>query len=1010
MYLIGFLILIALIWYLMRRVATLESSVRQTTRRLDERLDVLETWFRQLREKEAQSTEVPGLTPKVSREASLDAWEQAQAEAPSEPVPPTAGDFREVESETEGPVVVPPPPSLPPPPTIPAAAGPTELRSEPEPDLKPVPSPEGPVAAYLAALDSEVAQAVTHRPPQSGLLRGRTPRKSFSWNDLEDLLGGNWLNRVGVGVLVMGVSLLLGYTFENLGPIGKLLIGYIVTASLLGGGIWLERKEKYNLYGKALIGGGWALGYFTTFALHFVESVRVIDQEVWGLVVLGLYTTAMISYTLRYKSELVTVLAAVLAVVTIELSSVGLFDLTAILLLTAFVVVCCTRFGWFYLGLLGAVATYGVHLQWQVSASVELYSTAFWGSLLLLGAYWLFYLAPAFFAAPRNENEGTLLQGINLVNAGFLIVALIHLCVIQDLCFSALLILGGLYVGLAALATRRRLRASYLTFSTFAAGLLIGAMAIRFTGDTLALTWLLESELLLILGLLQREKYFRILGYIGLGLSLGVLLVYGGGAGTFAIFATVLYLNRILGTSLVPEEMKRDEIAATDLFTYPAAFLAASALWKWVDIDYLAPFWALLAISLLVVGIAVAIKHIRYHGYVLLYVAAATMLPFLLGADGEAYWGQTLAVAGIVYFTSCLIRWLCGKALISRDESLVRHGYTHFGTLLATILLWKVVPDLWIAPAIAGFAVVLAEIERRWTTEHLRAQVYVLGFVAFATFGARSLGDSFSHDPLYLRWIVAGLVIFLLYSLFLQLRKRIAEGAIEGAEKYLVEALSFEAAIATAILLDGELKTVWVPAAWGVLSLVAFYMGLFTKDRHYRIKAYLLLAATVGRIFLLNLWVSAPTFDETAKIVSVVLVLLILGTWYGGLFKIVRRAVAIGDQKSIELERLVMTVVACSIGLMSAVLFYQEVPTRLLTVAWGMEALLLFAVGLWLGERDLRLLGLGFLSFCVLKVFFYDLAGLEGLPRIFSFIVLGLILLLVSYLYTRFSQTLRRYL
>ncbi|HUV12106.1 MAG TPA: DUF2339 domain-containing protein, partial [Acidobacteriota bacterium] len=356
------------------------------------------------------------------------------------------------------------------------------------------------------------------------------------------------------------------------------------------------------------------------------------------------------------------------------------------------------------------------------------------------------------------------------------------------------------------------------------------------------------------------------------------------------------------------------------------------------------------------------------------------------------------------------IEWVRGKALIGRDESLVRHGYTHFGTLLVTLLLWKVVPDLWIAPAIAGFAVVLAEIERRWNTEHLRVQVYALGFVAFATFGVRYLGDTLSHNPLHLRWIAAGLVIFLLYYLFLQLRKRIAEGAIEGAERYLVEALSFEAAIATAILLDGELKTVWVPAAWGVLSLVAFYLGLLTKDRHYGIKAYLLLAATVSRTFVLNLWIAAPTFDEAAKIVSVVLVLLILGIWYGGLFKNVRRVVAIGDQKSTEFESLVMTLVACSIGLMSAVLFYQEVPTRLLTVAWGMEALLLFAVGLWLGERDLRLFGLGFLSFCVLKVFFYDLAGLEGLPRISSFIVLGLILLLVSYLYTRFRQTLQRYL
>jgi len=285
-----------------------------------------------------------------------------------------------------------------------------------------------------------------------------------------------------------------------------------------------------------------------------------------------------------------------------------------------------------------------------------------------------------------------------------------------------------------------------------------------------------------------------------------------------------------------------------------------------------------------------------------------------------------------------------------------------------------------------------------------------MGFLGFASFALRYLGPGQPGEAVSLRWIVAGLVIFLLYYLFLQLRKRIAAGDVRGAETFLVEALSFEAAIATAVLLDGELETVWVPAAWGVLSLVAFYMGLFTKDRYYRVKAYLLLGATVGRTFLLNLWVLEPTFDETAKLASVILVLLILGSWYGGLFKLVQRAVSVGDQKSIELERLVMTLVTCSIGLMSAVLLYQEVPTKLLTVTWGMEALLLFTVGLWLGDRDLRLLGLGFLSFCVLKVFFYDLSGLEGVPRIISFIVLGLILLLVSYLYTRFSQTLRRYL
>jgi uncharacterized membrane protein len=41
------------------------------------------------------------------------------------------------------------------------------------------------------------------------------------------------------------------------------------------------------------------------------------------------------------------------------------------------------------------------------------------------------------------------------------------------------------------------------------------------------------------------------------------------------------------------------------------------------------------------------------------------------------------------------------------------------------------------------------------------------------------------------------------------------------------------------------------------------------------------------------------------------------------------------------------------------------------------------------------------LALCVLKLFVYDLSELEALPRIMSFVVLGLVLLGVSWVYTR---------
>lgn len=91
-------------------------------------------------------------------------------------------------------------------------------------------------------------------------------------------------------------------------------------------------------------------------------------------------------------------------------------------------------------------------------------------------------------------------------------------------------------------------------------------------------------------------------------------------------------------------------------------------------------------------------------------------------------------------------------------------------------------------------------------------------------------------------------------------------------------------------------------------------------------------------------------------------------------------------------------------------LVYNEASTRALTVAWAMEGVPLLVLGFALRERVLRLSGLALLGACVLKVFVYDLNNLETLARIVSFIVLGLLLLAVSFVYTRYYARLKRYL
>jgi uncharacterized membrane protein len=82
-------------------------------------------------------------------------------------------------------------------------------------------------------------------------------------------------------------------------------------------------------------------------------------------------------------------------------------------------------------------------------------------------------------------------------------------------------------------------------------------------------------------------------------------------------------------------------------------------------------------------------------------------------------------------------------------------------------------------------------------------------------------------------------------------------------------------------------------------------------------------------------------------------------------------------------------------------------PQLALSVFWTLYALGAVSVGIWRRNRPLRLLAMALLCLSVAKAFLFDLSGLQQPYRIVSFFTLGVILLLVSLLYTRFEERLR---
>jgi uncharacterized membrane protein len=83
---------------------------------------------------------------------------------------------------------------------------------------------------------------------------------------------------------------------------------------------------------------------------------------------------------------------------------------------------------------------------------------------------------------------------------------------------------------------------------------------------------------------------------------------------------------------------------------------------------------------------------------------------------------------------------------------------------------------------------------------------------------------------------------------------------------------------------------------------------------------------------------------------------------------------------------------------------------RSLTLAWSGEAAAFLGAGIALQRRQLRITGLVLFGLCLAKLFFHDFSQLDTLSRILSFIVLGLLLIVASWAYSRFREQIHRIL
>jgi uncharacterized membrane protein len=75
-----------------------------------------------------------------------------------------------------------------------------------------------------------------------------------------------------------------------------------------------------------------------------------------------------------------------------------------------------------------------------------------------------------------------------------------------------------------------------------------------------------------------------------------------------------------------------------------------------------------------------------------------------------------------------------------------------------------------------------------------------------------------------------------------------------------------------------------------------------------------------------------------------------------------------------------------------------------LTILWGVYALALIILGIWKKKKHLRVGAIVLFSVTLVKLFFYDISHLGTLSKTIVFLALGVLLLIVSFLYNKFKD------
>ncbi len=546
------------------------------------------------------------------------------------------------------------------------------------------------------------APPVIVRPPDAALPRAVeppaapaavTPSAARPAFDLETVVAGRWLNRVGLLAVAVGVSFFLKYAIDNewIGPRGQVALGLLLGAGLVAWSMVFV-KRGYGYFADGLAGLGAAVMYLSLWA--GTSYYRFISADI-GFVAMIAVTAAMLLIALGRNSEPVAALALIGGFATPWLVSTGR-DAQVVLFLylalhNAALIALARARAWRFLELPAFLVTQLYFWTWYdrfytdaVLVRTTLFATLFFAQFSALP------VIRARRTATLYAEQGALI----LINAAaFLIVLRVLLwpdhrwaLTLATLGLSAChVVLARLVPGRAADAPARMLLAGLaLTLATL-------VIPIRLNGHWVTLAWAIEAAVLSWSSFSIRLWQLRAGAYV---IFAAVALRLLGSP----LHATTFLFNARLGTALVVAACAgvavwlagrhREQVKAQESGVVAVLAIAANVLVLWaltVEIDLyfgitagsrldapdlllargltISLLWTLYATALVVSGVRFGAAALRWQGLALFGITTAKVFLFDLSYLSGFYRIASSIGLGVVLL---VVSFLYQRALVAR--------------------------------------------------------------------------------------------------------------------------------------------------------------------------------------------------------------------------------------------------------------------------------------------------------------------------------------------------------